>query len=157
MRFIPRLAQAQLVLAMIALMVMGAVTVADVFLKYAFNRPIVGAYDLVESLLPVVIFHGLPATLLRRQNITIDLIDGFAGPRNTAILIRLADLIILILLVLMVWAMTYAANQAFEYGDRKLELGLSLAVVWAFALTGMAGAILAGIYVLFERRKEAAT
>lgn len=80
MRAMHRIASVQLAAAMLALAVMGAVTVADVALKYLFSRPIAGAYDLVESLLPVVVFNGLPATLLRRQNIVIDLVDHLAGP-----------------------------------------------------------------------------
>ena len=82
MRLIYRIAHIQLAFAMLALLVMGSVTVSDVFLKYVFNRPIVGSVrSLVESLLPVVIFHGLPATFLRRQNIVIDLIDHIVSPR----------------------------------------------------------------------------
>jgi TRAP-type C4-dicarboxylate transport system permease small subunit len=56
MALIARIARVQLIVAMMALLTMCAVTVSDVFLKYVFNRPIVGAYDLVESLLPVVVF-----------------------------------------------------------------------------------------------------
>ncbi len=82
MGIVQRIAGFQLVLAMLALAAMGCVTVADVGLKYFLNQPIVGAYDLVESLLPVVIFHGLPATLLRRQTIVIDLIDHLVGARR---------------------------------------------------------------------------
>ena len=142
MRVISRLAGVQLVLAMLALVVMGGVTVVDVVLKYVLSRPVVGAYDLVESLLPVVIFHGLPATLLRRQTIVIDLVDHLAGPARTRVLVRTADLLVLGLLVLITAAMITPALQALDYGDRKLELGLPLAAVWAAAILGVAGAIL---------------
>ena len=141
MRLITRMASVQLMLAMLALAVMGCVTVVDIALKYLFSRPVVGAYDLVESLLPVVIFHGLPATLLRRQNIVIDLIDHVVGPARTRWLVRTADVVILVLLTLIVAAMLNPALQAYEYGDRKIELGLPLAVVWAAAILGIIGAI----------------
>ena len=134
------IATLQLRLAMAALMGMGAVTVADVVLKY-FGHPIAGAYDVVESLLPVVIFHGLPATLLRRQNIAIDLVDGVAGPRGTAWLKRIADVIMLGLLALLTWAMVSPARQAFEFEDRKLELGMPLYAIWAAVLLGMLGSV----------------
>ena len=143
MRLVSRIATAQLALAMLALMTMGMVTVADVFLKYVLNRPVLGAYDLVESLQPIVVFHGLPATLLRRQNITIDLIDGVAGERRTRFLIGVADVVVLILFGLMTAAMVPAAFQAFDYGDRKVELGLPVALIWAGAILGLAGTVLA--------------
>jgi TRAP-type C4-dicarboxylate transport system permease small subunit len=142
LRLATRLASAQLVVAMLALGVMGSVTVADVALKYLAHRPIAGAYDLVESLLPVVIFHGLPTTLLRRQNIAIDLIDHVVGPRGTRALIGFCEWVMLGLLALFAWAMLSPALQALDYGDRKLELGLPLVVVWIAAILGMIGSAL---------------
>jgi TRAP-type C4-dicarboxylate transport system permease small subunit len=149
MRLIARIANAQLTLAMLALLAMGAVTVSDVFLKYVFNRPVVGAYDLVESLLPVVIFYGLPATLLRRQSIVIDLIDHVGGPHWTRPLIAIADAVVLAMLVLIAWAFLAPAKLAFDYGDRKIELGLPIAAIWAAVIVGMIGVILAAAANVF--------
>ena len=157
MRFVSRLASAQLALAMLALIVMGSVTVFDVALKYLFNRPITGAYDLVESLLPVVIFHGLPATLLRRQNIAIDLIDHALGPTRTRSLVVIADVLMAVLLAVVISAMISPALQAYEYGDRKLELGLPLAVVWVAAISGIFGAIVVAITVALHPSPRVAT
>jgi TRAP-type C4-dicarboxylate transport system permease small subunit len=145
MRLIVRIANLQLILAMLALLVMGAVTASDVFLKYVFSRPIIGAYDLVESLLPVVIFHGLPATLLRRQTIVIDLIDHFVDYRGRRALIAISDAVVLVMLILITWALVAPARLALDYGDRKIELGLPLAVIWGVVIVGMAGVVLAAI------------
>ena len=156
MRLIVRIANLQLMLAMLALLVMGAVTACDVVLKYAFSRPIVGAYDLVESLLPVVIFHGLPATLLRRQTVVIDLIDHFVDHRGRRALIAISDAVVLAMLVLITWALLAPARQALDYGDRKIELGLPLAVIWGLVIVGMAGVVLAAIasLVASDRRGD---
>ncbi len=156
MRVVQRIASVQLAAAMLALVVMGSVTVADVTLKYLFSRPIGGAYDLVESLLPVVVFNGLPATLLRRQNIVIDLMDHLAGPRGTRLLKLAADLVMLAMLGLIAWAMVAPALQALDYGDRKLELGLPLWAVWAGAMVGMAGSVLAALAIVLSRPPAAA-
>jgi TRAP-type transport system small permease protein len=154
MRLINRIANIQLMFAMLALLVMGSVTVLDVLLKYVLNRPIVGAYDLVESLLPVVIFHGLPATFLRRQNIVIDLIDHIVGPRGTRALITANDTVVVGLLVLITWALLGPARLAFDYGDRKIELGLPLATIWTAVIVGMAGVIVAATAnVIFDERR----
>lgn len=145
-----RIAAVQLAVAMLALAAMGSMTVADVALKYLFSHPIPGAYDLVESLLPVVVFNGLPATLLRRQNIVIDLVDHLAGPRRTRWLVGAADLAMLAVLALVACAMVAPALQALDYGDRKLELGLPLWAVWAGAMVGMAGSVLAALAVVIQ-------
>ncbi len=155
MRIVSRIASVQLVVAMLALVVMGSVTVADVVLKYLFSQPIAGAYDVVESLLPVVIFNGLPATLLRRQNIVIDLVDHVAGPRGTRALVAAADAAMLGVLVLIALAMIAPAQQALEYGDRKLELGVPLYAIWIAVLAGIAGCILVAAARVLHRSAPA--
>ncbi len=60
-------------------------------------------------------------------------------------------------LALFAYAMIKPAMQAFSYGDRKLELGLPVYVLWVFALVGIAGAILCAIGALIaagEARRD---
>jgi TRAP-type C4-dicarboxylate transport system permease small subunit len=137
-----RLQRAQLRLAAVALVVMMLVTVADVFLRYFFNRPIPSSYDIVESTLVVVIFHGLSAVFLSRQNITIDLIDSVVGRSTVTFLTKIADFLSLLAIGLFGYAMITPAMQAFGYGDRKPELGLPIYVLWIFAIAGIVGAML---------------
>ena len=148
---IVRLQRAQLRLAALALIVMMLVTVADVFLRYVFNRPIPGSYDLVESTLVVFVFHGLSAVFLSRQNIQIDLIDSLVGRRAVILLTKLSDLLSIFALGLLGWAMITPALQAYLYGDRKPELGLPIYVLWIFALAGLAGAMLCAFASLVGR------
>lgn len=158
MKFANLVARIQLSIAMTSLIIMGAVTVADVALKYMFNRPIAGAYDLVESLLPVVVFNGLPAMLLRRQTIVIDLVDHFASPRVVRILGAVADIVVLAMFSAMTIAFIAPARLAFDYGDRKIELGLPIGVIWAVVIAGMAGVVLAAAvnFIAALRQSESA-
>jgi TRAP-type C4-dicarboxylate transport system permease small subunit len=132
------LKDAQLRLAMLALGVMMMIIVVDVTMRYAFGSPIHGAYDVVEVSLLVFVFHGLSACFLARQNIVIDLIDNVVPARVTHTLVRLSDFITVALLAVMIWAMLSPAEQAFEYGDKKLELGLKLWTLWTIAIAGLA-------------------
>lgn len=142
------LQKAQVRLAAAALVVMMVATVADVTLRYSLNRPIPGTYDLVECMLVVFVFNGMAATFLQRSNIAIDIIDHFAGPRGVALLVRLTDLVSIMMLGILIWAMLTPAFQAYEYGDRKLELALPLYLLWAVAVAGMLGSILAAVGAL---------
>ena len=151
LKLLARLQRAQLQLAALSLLVMMLVTVADVTLRYLFNRPIHGSYDLVESTLVVFVFNGLSAVFLSRQNIVIDLIDSLVDRRTVIVLIRLSDLLTLLALAILTWAMAMPALQAYAYGDRKLELGLPLYVLWIIAIVGMAGAILSVLALLAGR------
>ena len=143
-----RLQRAQLRLAATALIVMMLVTVADVALRYLFNSPIRGSYDIVEVMLVVFVFHGMAAVFFRRQNIAIDLIDGFVSRGVVTALIRFADIVSIAALCLLFWAMTGPAWQAYAYGDRKIDLDLPIYLLWIAALVGMAGVILAAIAAL---------
>jgi TRAP-type C4-dicarboxylate transport system permease small subunit len=144
-----RLQRAQLALAAIALAVMTLITVIDVFMRYAFNRPVRGSYDIVECALVVFVFHGTAVVFLQRKNIVIDLIDSLAGKAIRDALIRLSDIVSIGCLLLLGWAMLSPAWQAYLYGDRKIELGLPLFVLWILAGSGMIGTILCAIGALF--------
>jgi TRAP-type C4-dicarboxylate transport system permease small subunit len=142
---IQRLQRAQFRLAAVAIVVMMLATVVDVLCRYAFNKPLRFSYDLTESMMVIYVFHGMAGVFLKRRNIAIDLIDTFASGNLIRFLIVVADGLSITCLVLLAWAMTGPALQAFNYGDRKLELGLPLYVLWAVALLGIAGTTLCAL------------
>ena len=146
--FLAHLQRVQIVVAAIALVTMSLVTVADVTLRYLLNRPVRGSYDLVECALVVFVFHGIATVFLNRQNIVIDLIDGVVPAWLRSALIRVSDVLQIAVLVVFAWAMMSPARQAFDYGDRKLELGLPVYVIWIFALAGMVGTIVCAVGAL---------
>ncbi len=143
-----RLRVAQLRLASIALLIMMVVTLLDVFLRYVFNSPIRGAYELVEAMLVVFVFNGMSTAFLQRRNIAIDLIDTFAHRAIVAALIRVADVLTVATLAMFAYAMITPAMQSFSYGEIKMELHVPIWWFWAAALIGIAGAILCAIGAL---------
>jgi TRAP-type transport system small permease protein len=145
------LQRAQLWIAALALIVMMLVTVCDVFLRYVFNNPIRGSYDSVESLLLVFVFNAMAAAFFGRRHVVIDLLDVAFGARITAVLIRIADVLAVLCLGLMIWAMLVPAQQAYEYGDVKLELQLPIYALWGVALAGLFGTLLCAIATLVAR------
>ena len=136
-------------LAIIAASVIVLSTVSDVVLRYGFGRPIHGAYDIVECLLVVFVFNGLSLVFLDRAHIVIDLVDHFSSARTRRALIRFGDLAALVALILILWAMFQPALQAFDYGDRKLELGVKIWVIWVFAIGGTLGAIICAGFMAY--------
>jgi TRAP-type C4-dicarboxylate transport system permease small subunit len=141
----------QLWLAACALVILMMVTVADVFLRYVFNNPIRGSYDSVETLLLVFVFNGMAAGFFGRRNIVIDLVDQLAGRRLTAVLIRVADVLSVLCLALLIWAMWLPAVQAYHYGDVKMELRLPIYVLWIVALASLLGTMLCALVVLVAK------
>jgi len=136
---------AQLRLAAVALVTMMTATVLDVFFRYVFNKPLRISYDLVESMLVIYVFHGISSVFLARRNIVIDVIDSMISTRILHLLAAIADIVSVMCLVLLLWGMSQPAMQAYQYGDRKLELGLPLYVLWGFALAGLLGTLACAI------------
>ena len=60
-----------------ALLLLMALSTADVIGRYVFNRPIDGASEVIELLLGIVIFSALPQLTLRQEDVTIDLLGKF--------------------------------------------------------------------------------
>lgn len=151
------LQRAQLWVAASALVVLMMVTVADVFLRYVFNRPIRGSYDTVDTMLLVFVFNGMAAAFFGRRNIVIDLLDSIVGTRMTAVLIRIADVLSVLCLGLLIWSMLLPAVQAYHYGDVKMELRLPIYVLWIVALASLGGTMLCALVVLVARPAIAET
>jgi TRAP-type C4-dicarboxylate transport system permease small subunit len=147
-KLLDRLRVVQLRLASVALVIMMGVTLLDVFLRYAFNSPVRGAYELVEAMMVVFVFHGMSTAFLQRRNIAIDLIDSVAPPIIVTALVRLTDLLAFATLVLFAYAMITPALQSFNYGEVKMELQVPIWYMWAAALLGIAGAILCALGAL---------
>ena len=131
---------ALLVVAEIAILFAGVVS------RYVFNKPLRISYDLVESMLVIYVFHGISSVFLARRNIVIDVIDSLVSPRVLRALAATADLVSILCLLLFLWGMVQPATQAFQYGDRKLELGLPLYVLWGFALAGLLGTLACALF-----------
>ena len=146
-----------LFIAMAALMIMMIVIVVDVFMRYVFNAPITGVYDVVEISLVVVVFFSLGTAILGFHEIVIDLIDHMASQRIVKLLKRVAALLSAIVLVFIFSSMITPALQSHQYGEIKLELNIPVWIVWVIALVGMCGGILASLLNIFRQLQHDTT
>jgi TRAP-type C4-dicarboxylate transport system permease small subunit len=146
-----RVQRTQLWIAATALVILMMVTVFDVFMRYVFNRPIRASLDTVEVMLLVFVFNGMAAAFFGRRHIVIDLLDGAFGPRITHVLIRTADVLSVICLALLAWAMWLPATQAYAYGDTKMELPIPIYVLWIVVLASFAGTMFCALVALVAK------
>lgn len=123
--------------AAIALVAMMLTTVADVAMAALFKRPIIGAYDMVETTLVFAVFLGIPATFLRDGNIVVDVVDFFVAKGTVRRLKQLARILTLLFLVLLFCNMITPALDAYRFGEKKQELGVPLWVLWLPILLGV--------------------
>jgi TRAP-type C4-dicarboxylate transport system permease small subunit len=141
----------------VALAVMIAWTVADVTLRAVFNRPIHGTVDLVEAALVLVVFLGLPESFLRREQITVDVLDH-AVPRAWLAAMRIAGaLAALAFLVLMAMYVVQPMLDTLRFGDKKPDLSIPLFPLVAAIEVSLVASLAAMVFVTLGEIADAAT
>ena len=141
--------------AAIALVAMMLTTVADVAMAALFKRPIIGAYDMVETTLVFSVFLGIPATFLRNGNIVVDVVDFFVSGGAVRRLKQLAQILTLVFLVLLFCNMITPALDAYRFGEKKQELGMPLWVLWLPILLGVLMSAIAVLMLLIRGSQSA--
>lgn len=136
--------------ACVALALMMFITVLDVVLRNVFNIAILGAYDLVETMMVCVVFLGIGEAFLNDTHITVDIIDNVIGPRAVVILQGLALLVSAVFLGLLLRYMPIPAWEAYLYSDRKPDLPIPLIALWIPCLLGVAAAFVAVLFKLWS-------
>jgi tripartite ATP-independent transporter DctM subunit len=76
---------------------------ADVGLRYFFNRPIKGSYELVEFMLVMVVFLGLAYTQTRKGHISVSLLTANMPFSRQVVIKSLTSLLCLGIFLLVTW------------------------------------------------------
>jgi len=138
-------------LAAISLAAMMLVTVADVVLRAAINRPIRGTLEIVEFLLTCTFFLALPASFLREEHIVVDVVDGVAA-RWVPLLRRIAGVLAVLVMAAMAWQGGIAARDTLLFNDVTSDLALPRIWYWVPVLAGMIGGGIAAAAMLFQEK-----
>ena len=136
-------------LVSIALFFMMALTFADVIMRYLFNSPIVGAIELTEFSMAIVIFLGVVLLTSQEGHVTVDLLDSFIPEKIKSIQKVVINLINLAVMAVISWRLWLKAESAADYGDRTEYLFIPLAPLMQFMsiMTGISGLILLFIMI----------
>lgn len=141
--------------AALSLAGVALLTVVDVFAGNVIRRPIVGAYEIVETGMAFVVFLGLPEIFRRDENITVDLADHFVGRRILGALRLFGALASAAFTAIMAYAMLGPATDAARYGDVKADTAIPLTVLWAPALVGLVLCFVVSLFALFRPASRA--
>lgn len=76
---------------------------ADVFLRYIFNRPTKGSYEIIQFMMLIFVFLGLAYAGARRSHIALDVVVSRLPQRAQALIDSIAYLLSLGVVFLMVW------------------------------------------------------
>jgi len=91
-------------------------TVADVCLRYFFNRPIASSFELTEFMMALVVAFGLAHTALLGGHISVDILTSRLRPVVRAAFSSVSDLISAGIFALVAWQSFVQAEVLHESG-----------------------------------------
>ena len=121
---------------------MMMITIIDVTSRALFNRPITGAYDLVQLFLVGSVFLSVPSVFLRGENIVIDFIDHLLGQLAVEVLKVITNLLAFVFLASLLYQMVTPARDAMRFHEVSPDLAIPMGVHWSLMLLGIALALL---------------
>ncbi|ENM5746129.1 TRAP transporter small permease [Vibrio mimicus] len=130
-------------LAALSLFLMMVVTFIDVMSRNILNAPILGATEMIEVLLAIMVFMAFPLVSWQEENICVDLLDNYFPNKWISlrqIIINLICACSLILVAITNWKL---AERSLEYEEvtEILELPLGY-VTYLISITGFIGGAL---------------
>jgi len=88
----------------------------DVCLRYFFNRPLTGTYEIIEFLMAIAVFSAMAYTAVKKGHIAVDLVTSRFTLRAQAAIESIVSLIAVVLCSLMSW-------QTAVWGETQRRVG----------------------------------
>jgi len=111
-------------LGSIALFAMMSLTTADVVGRYFFNKPVLGAFELTEFLVLILIFSFLAPSQAKKSHVAVDLVFQHLPGRMRSIIDVFNHLLCLVFMVLIAYRGFVRAFEIKEFGEATSNLGI---------------------------------
>lgn len=107
-----------------SLFCMMCLTIADVAGRYIFNKPVLGAFELTEFMVLVLIFSFLAYTQAHKSHVSVDLFMMFFPRKLKAYIEIFNHLACLAIMILITWMGYAKALEMMETGESSPNLAL---------------------------------
>ena len=111
-------------LGAVSLLVLMFLTTLDVGGRFIFNKPILGAHELTEIFVLVLIFSFLAHTQAKKGHINVDLVVNTLSSRIRLLIDFITTFICLVLMALIAWMSFYTFLELKEAGEASYNLGI---------------------------------
>ena len=108
----------------ISLFLMMCLTIADVTGRYLFNKPILGAFELTEFMVLVLIFSFLAYAQSHKSHINVDLFMMFFPEKLRTLIEIFNHVACLAIMILITWTGFQNALEVMEAGESSPNLAL---------------------------------
>jgi TRAP-type C4-dicarboxylate transport system permease small subunit len=92
-------------------------TCSDVFLRYVFNHPLRGGYDLVALLGSVIISFSLPATTLKKSHVTMEALTEKLSNQGKKVFSVITGCLGVILFIIIAWNLLVYGTMLLRSGE----------------------------------------
>ncbi|MBW1911806.1 MAG: TRAP transporter large permease subunit [Deltaproteobacteria bacterium] len=131
------------------LVVMMLLTVVDVFGRYFLNRPVLGAYELTQFMVVIVVFFGMAYTAMKRGHVSLDLLLEKFPNRVRGFIETITNILSLSLFALIAWQSVLQANILRLKGEVSESLLVPVyPLLWIIAF----GSVLLCVVILLDIR-----
>ena len=113
-------------LAAVALVGMVLLTCVDVIGRYVLNRPLTGAFELSEMAMGALVFASLPLVTLRRQHVTVDLLDWLVPAAWRTAQDAAANLVAAGCVGVVAWRLWIKASEMLAHGETTAVLKIPM-------------------------------
>lgn len=114
---ITRLGTSFNVLASASLFTMIILTSLDVGMRYLFNKPIAGVYDLVGLMGAVIASFSMPYTMLEKGHVAVDLLIRHLSRRKQLVVENVIHAVSFLLFIILGWQSMVLASQMKAAGE----------------------------------------
>jgi TRAP-type C4-dicarboxylate transport system permease small subunit len=131
------------------------ITVSDVIMRYFFNKPINGSFELTEYLMVIIVFMAIPWATMRDAHVRIDLITGRFTKRKQAILYAISCLLAMIISFIIAWYTIPETRYVYNLKQKSDMLDIPAYPFYFLIAVGMFTLVFILIAVLIQYIEEA--
>ncbi|MFC1868829.1 TRAP transporter large permease subunit [Thermodesulfobacteriota bacterium] len=137
-----------------ALSLMMLLTAVDVCLRYIFDSPVTGSYEITEFMMAVLVAFGLAYTAMHKGHINVDLLISQTGPRSQTVINSITALLSVGFFVLMTWRSFLYAEKIRVDGYTSQSLAIPIYPFVYVVAVGCAILVLILLIYLREQLQE---
>jgi TRAP-type C4-dicarboxylate transport system permease small subunit len=112
-----------LVIGASVLSAMMFLTTGDVILRYFFESPLPGAYEIIQYMMSIVVPFGIAYCAHEGAHVSVDILFAFLPGRVQSFLECINSLIVLLLFLLVAW-------QSISYVQKTYDSGLTSGILY---------------------------
>jgi len=133
-------------IGMVVLVLMMLLTVADVFLRFGFNEPILGTVELSEYMMVAVVYLALPLCAVRERNVRVEILAVRLPPKLLAFVDVITCFLSLGILALITWQGFLEFNDMFRV--KRVSNMLSVPAYPFHLILAVSSLILCGVLLI---------